>query len=286
MEKAIRRFLRFLEVDCQSSRNTVLAYQTDLSQVKRFLESRTDGQATVSHMMPDNLKEYSRWMEARNYAPATIARKLASLRSFIDFLSQEGLIENRGILDLLQPPERHRLSPRTLSAAESEAIFEVVKEPQSPRAWRDWAIIALLNATGMRASEIVDLRVADFDFDRGTVMRPPARDEPIPLGTSSEAVRNYLGQGRPNLLRDSQEQACFLNQRGEALTRQGLWLVVKKWVEQAGISGEVSPQTFRHTAARQWLESGKSQKEVQALLGLSSPNTLRVHFHSNGSREE
>ena len=286
MENAIRRFLAYLELDCRATANTILAYKTDLSQFSTFLGSRLESSAPIEALQIANLKNYRMWLEGRGYAPSTIARKLASMRSFLIFMNERESIECQQALDALQAPSQPRQRPRVLEESEVHAIFEEVQTAQTTRSLRDWAILALLESTGMRASEIVALRLSDFDLDRDCVNRPPQRASEIPLGDSAEVVRNYIENGRPNLLRDSHEDSCFLNLRGQALTRQGLWLVVKNWARAAGVKGDISPHTFRHSVAKKWLQAGKSHQEVQQLLGLSSPNTLRIHLQLNGTSED
>ncbi|MGD8603161.1 MAG: tyrosine-type recombinase/integrase [Anaerolineales bacterium] len=286
MEDAIRRFLSYLEHDCQSTNNTIVAYRTDLSQFNHFLRSRRNNPASVADIDSASLHDYRIWLEGRSYAPSTIARKLASTRSFIDYMGEQGVLECHEAMDILQAPSQPRPIPRILKESEIQALFVALEAGKSPRDLRDKAIVALLHSTGMRASDVVALRVSDLDLNHGTVLRPPERTFGVPLDASAAAIEDYLANGRPNLLRDSKEEACFLNQRGQALTRQGLWLVVKSWVETAGIRGEVSPHTFRHTAAHRWLQAGRPHQEVQEVLGLSSPNTLRIHLHTNGAHED
>jgi integrase/recombinase XerD len=278
--------LAYLKQDCQSTKNTIMAYRTDLSQFNHFLRTRRNSPASITDIDSSSLHDYRVWLEGRGYALSTVARKLASMRSFLDFMCEQGAIECREAMEILQAPVQPRHRPRILKDREIQSLFKALEAAKSPRALRDKAIIALLRSTGMRASEVVALCLSDFDLEDETVLRPPQRKFQVPLGKSTSMIKEYLVDGRHNLLRDSQEEACFLNQRGQALTRQGLWLVVKNWVETAGIKGEISPHTFRHTVARQWLQAGKSQQEVQQLLGLSSPNTLRIHRQTNGTRED
>ncbi len=148
---------------------------------------------------------------------------------------------------------------------------------------RDAAILALVYATGLRAAEAVELTVHDIELERGVLDRPKSEADPLPLGIAYHPVERYIKEGRPQLLRNRGEPTLFLNQRGEGLTRQGLWLVVKKWAEVCGLSEDVSPYTLRHSLTRHLLQSGRSRREVQELLGLSSPNTLRYHMQSLGA---
>jgi integrase/recombinase XerD len=148
---------------------------------------------------------------------------------------------------------------------------------RTPRGLRDAAILALLYATGMRASEAVSLRVEDIDLGRGLVFRRHSdgeEDQLLPLGAAVEPLRRYLDEGRALLARNPDVPSLFLNQRGKHLSRQGLWLVIKRWAAACGLEAAISPHTLRHTVAQHLLDSGKTRRSVQEFLGLSSPNTL------------
>jgi integrase/recombinase XerD len=161
-----------------------------------------------------------------------------------------------------------------LNHEEIAAILHSPTESEHPRGLRDRAILAFLYATGFRAAEVVDLKLEDVDLSQGIVFRPATQNRSVPLGLAQGSMLDYLRKGRPQLVRDPHVQALFLNQRGQPLSRQGLWLVVKRWAKAAGVKGRVSPQTLRHTVAQNLLEEGKSRKEVLEFLDLSSPNSL------------
>ena len=140
----------------------------------------------------------------------------------------------------------------------------------------DSAILALMYFAGLRASDVVSLTLEQIDTERSVIHSPWSRAGLISIPHSIEAIRNYLLHGRPHLARDPEEHSLFLNQKGTGLTRQGLWLIVKKWVEVANIDAKVTPHTLRHSLAKHLLDSGASLKEVQQKLGLKSPNSIRI----------
>jgi integrase/recombinase XerD len=160
-----------------------------------------------------------------------------------------------------------------------EGIESLLKAPagsENPRRIRDHAILTILYATGLRATEAVALNLEDVDPLRGLILRAPNRGEPLPLGRALLPTRRYLKEGRPGLVRSHQERAFLLNQRGKRLSRQGLWLVVKRWADAVGLDDDVSPHTLRHTRTQKLLARGKSKREVQSFLGLSSPNAIYI----------
>ncbi|MFP3854654.1 MAG: tyrosine-type recombinase/integrase, partial [Anaerolineales bacterium] len=153
----------------------------------------------------------------------------------------------------------------------------------SARNIRDAAILAFLYVTGLRAAEAVRVSVHDLDLQRSVLDRPGAETDPIPLGIAHHAVERYVKEGRPQLLRNRGEPILFLNQRGSGLTRQGLWLVVKRWAKACNLPDDVSPYTLRHSLTQHLLSSGRSRQDVQQRLGLSSPNTIRYHLSAQSS---
>ena len=135
----------------------------------------------------------------------------------------------------------------------------------------------LLYEAGFRATELVELRLADVQLSQARIRHPSHLTESISIPASIDVIRRYLQEGRPHLVRNPREDILFLNQRGTGLTRQGLWLVVKRWAAAAEIQGSLSPHTLRHTRARDLLSRGVNRREVQRFLGLSSPNAIRIH---------
>ena len=184
------------------------------------------------------------------------------------------------MLDALQLPQNPRQPPKVLSRDEIYKLIHAASRVETPRAIRDFAVLSLLYATGLRATEVIALDVDDIDLQDGFIRTSPSRPEPISLAGAHKPVQAYIEKGRPYLLRASDVQALFVNQRGKRLSRQGLWLIVKRWASEVGLSSDISPQTIRHSLVRHLLEQGKSRSEVQALLRLSSPNTLWLHKRS------
>ncbi|MGD8760218.1 MAG: tyrosine-type recombinase/integrase [Anaerolineales bacterium] len=278
METAISRFLTYLVRDRGRAPNTVLAYRADLQQMKQVLEKRAGGPFMIEDIDSQALEGYVSWLSAQGYRPATVSRKMAAVRTFLEYLR---LVEGQGspyLLAELRPPPTPKTRPRVLSREEVAALMEAPQKMRTPRGMRDAAILALLYASGMRAAETVSLNLEDVDLEQGQVTKPGRVSYKLPLGVAQNPMERYLRDGRPHLMRRPEEQALFLNQRGQRLSRQGLWLVVKRWTSALSLGDDISPHTLRHTLANHLLKDGKSRKEVQRILGLSSPNTIRIHL--------
>ncbi len=284
MEEAIRRFLAHLEQDRGATQNTLLAYGTDLKQFERVLSVSQDADTFPEKISKDSLIHYAGWLEQQGYRPATISRKMAAVRSFLDYLEGEEQFEGDFVHDALQSPPNPRHEPAILSPEELQRLLDAPTNVGSASALRDSAILTLIYETGFRAAEVVSLWTTDIDLIFNTVRRPPGRTGTRPLGAALSSIARYLQQGRPHLVRNSIEDHLFLNHRGNGLSRQGLWLVVKRWAAAVGIDKDISPNTLRHTRAKTMLDRGMSRRDVQKFLGLSSPNAIRVH-RSKASEE-
>ncbi len=257
--------------------NTVQAYQADLRQLSRLYATRLGRVPVLTDLTAESLDGYLDWLIQQSYRPATVARKTAAVRSFLDYLGREGGPVVPPAAAVLRVPPTQRPARRVLSHDEIASLLGAPASATTPRGLRDAAVLGVLYATGMRATEIVNLRVEDVDLARGLAFRrgaAAAEDQSLPLGAAVEPLRRYLREGRPLLVREPDEPALFLNQRGQRLSRQGLWLVIRRWASASGLADDVSPHTLRRSLAQHLLDSGQSRRQVQTLLGLSSPNAL------------
>lgn len=276
MQAAIERFIKHLKQERKSAKNTILAYSTDVRQFKQVIEANSGGPVQPAELTPEMVAEYGSWLERQGYRPSTVSRKMAAARAFLQYLERvEGTVGAR-MFTQLQPPPSPRNQPRTLSPAEVKQLLEAPGALGTPRGLRDAAILALLYSLGLRASEAVETDLSEIDLRAGTYQRKGDEPAELRLGAAWEPLRDYLRTGRPYLARDDKEQALFLNLRGKRLSRQGLWLVVKRWAAEAGLGDEISPHSLRHSLIRHLLAQGKSKRAIQAKLGLSSPNAIRV----------
>ena len=285
MQSAIRRYLQHLQFEQNASEHTLIAYRTDLQQFLAVINTRASRKVSPQELSQDLIKSYAEWLTAQGYRPTTISRKFAALRSFLHYQGELGLSELPNMVEGLIAPQGPRKIPRVLDRDELTRLLEVPRSSQSPGPLRDAAILALLYESGFRATEFVELRLADVQLSQARIRHPSNLAESISIPASIDVMRSYLQDGRPHLVRNPREDVLFLNQRGTGLTRQGLWLVVKRWAAEAGIQGSLSPHTLRHTRAIDLLGRGINRREVQRFLGLSSPNAIRIHTR-NVERDE
>ena len=263
-----------------TNQNTIVAYRNDLKQASSYLKRQlVDNwqQVTREHIAGYLLE----MRDAQAYRPATIARKLAALKTFFRYMQSEGIITSDPI-DKLGAPRIHRELPHILTEEQIADLFSQV-DVETPAGKRDFAMLHMLYATGMRVSELISLNIADFDAPNATIICPgrngrSKRERVLPLTiTVVEATSRYLQTARPGLAtRHLDEQALFLNHHGERLTRQGFWLIIKGYARQAHIT-EITQHMLRHSFAIVMLQGGMELRSVQELLGHAHISTTQVY---------
>ena len=285
MRQYIRRFLHYIQFERGYTQNTIAAYTNDLGQFMRFVDH--GGVRAWSDITPSNLEQFVDMLQADGYRDATVSRKVATVRSLINFLFSEGVVE-RQLVDWLHQPKVGKRLPQVLSKDEVTQLLELAAVEQTPLGLRDLALLELLYATGMRASEMVHLLVDDVDMVRNTVrcMGKGRKERLIPLHQAAQlALRHYLQEGRPFLLRDASERTLFVNRTGRPLTRQGLHFLVQNYAQAAGLGDWVSPHTLRHTFATHLLDGGAELSEVQQFLGHASISTTQIYTEVSSRRK-
>ena len=284
VEHLILDFLAYLELERGLSRNTLGAYRTDLLQFGTFLERRRLSVTEATHGdLAAFLAELSNG--SRPVAAATIARKVACLRSFYRHLRREGLIEHDPTAELHGPRKTQRL-PRVLSR---EQVARLLREPKGtgPLALRDRALLEVMYACGLRASEAVGLTVGDVDMEEGMLRArgKGSKERVVPIGrTAIGALEAYCGRGRPALIGARGESALFVNHRGGGLTRQGLYKIVQGHARGAGLEELMSPHTLRHSFATHLLAGGCDLRSLQEMLGHADLATTQVYTHLSADR--
>jgi integrase/recombinase XerD len=276
MRAAIDRFLSYLKHDKGAAENTLLAYSTDVRQFEQVLSASAGSPVSPEELKPTMVANYARWLDGQGYRPATVSRKMAASRAFLIYLEQQEGAISSSTYAVLHPPPAPRTRPHTLSREQVYSLVEAPAQTGTPRALRDAAILGLLYVGGLRASEAVESNMQNIDLGDGTYLRNEGDPVAVNLGIALDPMQLYLRAGRPYLIKDEKEQALFLNLRGKRLSRQGLWLVVKRWAAAEGFGSEISPHTLRHSLIRHLLDDGKSKRDIQQMLGLSSPNAIRV----------
>jgi integrase/recombinase XerD len=288
MQVHIDSFLTALEVEKGYSENTRVAYRNDLDQFLNFLRNRADPRVDGwKEVSKNHLVAYILHLKTdREYASTTVARKVAAIKSFFHFLVSETLIADDPTATLDSPRVKKYL-PRAISQEDVETLLEAASQSDTPRGLRDRAILELLYATGMRVSELVALDVGDVDLASASVrcFGKGGKERVIPIYERAVlAAERYLTKGRIHLLRDPERKALFLNQRGQRLTRQGLWLIVKGYVKEAGLKVQVTPHTLRHSFATHMLRGGANLRNVQELLGHANIATTQVYTQVSNER--
>ncbi len=292
MKERIQGFLKFLETEKGYADNTIAAYQNDLSQFYQYIEDSDDLPDVWADIKKNVILDYiDNLKHGEKYASSTIARKVAAIKSFFHFLVAEGDLKNDPTITLDPPKVKKRL-PKAISPDDIERLLRAPAEQTGPKAQRDLALLEMLYASGVRVTELVSLNINDIDLNEkaGTVRvkgkRSSAKEREIPItGSALETIRAYIQTGREQLLQDTDEPAIFLNNRGQRLTRQGLWLIIKHYVESVGISTEVTPHTLRHSFAAHKLSQGRSLQDIQKLLGHANISTTQVYTHLNQEEE-
>jgi integrase/recombinase XerD len=277
MREKLNAYLTHLITKKGYSENTSAAYRNDLSQFMSFLSRRASDWNEVDRNL---IIDYILYLKEREYASSTVARKVAAIKSFFHHLVAVGEIPDDPTATLDSPKVKKRL-PRTISVTEVKRLLAEPAKSSTPKALRDRALLELLYATGMGVTEAVSLNIEDLNLPSATVRVRHSKENKervLPLDDRAQkALEFYLQKGRLPLVRDPEEPALFLNHRGQRLTRQGLWLIIKAYVNKAGIDIAVTPHTLRHSFAIHKLKEGASLHEIQKLLGHSNISTTQIY---------
>ena len=279
-------FLSYLEFERGASRHTLEAYRRDLMQFGLFLSRDGEDVASVSRKgIAGFFDEFFVGEEGQSLAVSTIRRKTAVMRSFFKFLRKEGVRDSDPIKGL-SPPRASKHLPQVLGRSEVQRLMEQ-PSGSKPVALRDRAMLEIMYACGLRASETTSIEVRDFDLD-AAVLRARgkgSKERLVPVGRAAvEATRMYLEFGRPHLIRSTDQSRLFTNARGRQLTRQGLYKIIMGHAKTAGLEEKMSPHTLRHTFATHLLAGGCDLRAVQAMLGHSDISTTQIYTHLSNQR--
>jgi integrase/recombinase XerD len=280
-------FLAYLELERGLSRNTLEAYRSDLQQYGQFLERRgRDPLAVAPSDLAAFVSELAVGREGRSpVAPATLQRKIASLRSFYRHLRREQILDHDPTSELRPPRARGRL-PKVLSRDE---VNRLLAQPRgsSPAALRDRALLETMYACGLRASEAIGLGLSELDLEAGILRTrgKGSKERIVPIGSKAiETLTFYLEQGRPRLVGLRDEARVFVNLRGGGLSRQGLYKIVQRHARSAGLERRMSPHTLRHTFATHLLAGGCDLRSLQEMLGHADIGTTQIYTHLSAER--
>lgn len=274
MNELIESFKIYLQVEKGYSKNTVSAYISDLVSF-----DQSNAKIPLEKVNEKDIKKYLLKIKDDGYCPSTLARKLSSIKTFYKFLTNEGYVNDLPVVNLPVGRKPLRL-PETI---DTESVKELIESAKGikPVDYRDRAILEVLYGAGLRISELIGLNYDDIDREDGfvRVFGKGSKERLVPLGKKAlKAVNDYIAKSWLIMAKDSRN-ALFLNVRGRRLTRQAIWLIVKKYANECSL--QIHPHTLRHSFATHLLENGADLRSVQQLLGHSSISTTQIYTHLN-----
>jgi integrase/recombinase XerD len=277
-------FLAYLELERGLSPNTISAYRSDLDRFGDFIDRKG---IDPSEVAPRDLAEYVAILATPESgpvpAPSTVHRKTAAIRSLFRYMRLEGMIDDDPTVGIASQKRRKTL-PRVLTEDEVAKLLDA-PSGNSPQVSRDRAILEVMYAAGLRASELIGLEMTDLDTEEGFLRARGKgnRERVVPVGRQAiRAVEAYLVTGRPRLVGQRHEKALFLNYRGKPLTRQGLYKVIQGHAKSVGLDNRMSPHTLRHSFATHLLAGGCDLRSVQEMLGHADVATTQMYTHLSG----
>lgn len=274
MQRYIDRFLRYLEIEKNSSKHTLLNYRLDLEAFGSFL-----GDVGIEKTDYLLLRKYMAGLKEKNMRQKTISRKISCLRSFFRFLCREGYLKSNPVLTLMSPKREKRL-PIFLTEDEMTQLIEAPRQ-DNELGLRDRAIFETLYSTGMRVSELVGLSIADVDFISGVlkVMGKGKKERLLPIGDKAiDAIRKYLDK------RSKQADALFLNKNHKRITDRGIRNILSRYIKSLSMKKGISPHKIRHSFATHLLNRGADLRSVQELLGHANISTTQIYTHLTTER--
>ncbi|MBW7931820.1 MAG: site-specific tyrosine recombinase XerD [Gammaproteobacteria bacterium] len=276
-EAIIDRFLDAIWMERGLSPNTLGAYRADLRALQRWLAQRDQ---SLIYAVRADLLAFIAWRTREGAKPRSTARQLSSFRRFYRFLLREGLIAEDPTLRI-EMPKIGRALPRSLSESEVESLLGA-PDVSDPIGHRDRTMLEVLYATGLRVSELINLRQAQINLNQGVlrVRGKGDRERLIPLGDEAQRwLREFVGGPRVEILLERQTEYLFPTRRGDRMTRQAFWHIIKRYAKKADIIGKLSPHTLRHAFATHLLNNGADLRVVQMLLGHSDLSTTQIYTH-------
>ncbi|MGI5925218.1 MAG: site-specific tyrosine recombinase XerD [Lentisphaeria bacterium] len=283
MREYLTDFIGHLCLERGLAKNTAAAYASDLNVFFDALD--TTGIDELSEVTRDDILDFLEASQRQGLEAATIARRLVAIKVFFRFLVEEGHLRT-DVTEIMESPRLWRLVPDFLSIAEVDALLHAFSGKE-PLELRNRALLELLYASGLRASEIVNLRLDGVNFREGflRVIGKGNKERVVPFGKSAwDALSTYLEKSRPLLDRSGAGLTLFLSRNGRPLTRARLWMIVKDAARRAGIRKNIYPHALRHSFATHLLSNGADLRVIQELLGHASIGTTQIYTHTDKER--
>ncbi len=276
-------FLQYLTVQRRLAANTVDSYGADIAFFIAFLKTRRI--TSLEKISSRHVRKFFEYCFVKNISSRSNARRLAALRAFFDFLIRNGHLKDNPVTDI-DPPKIGQSLPGALSVAEVEQMLKI-PEQQTPLILRNYTMLHLLYATGLRVSELVNLPVTGCNVSSGNVriVGKGNKERMVPFNeTAGALITDYLERGRPALLKNKPSPSLFVSNRGKAMTRNRFWQIIRELALQGGITKKVSPHTLRHSFATHLLAGGADLRAVQMMLGHADIATTQIYTHVDTSR--
>ncbi|MBE5953017.1 MAG: site-specific tyrosine recombinase XerD [Lachnospiraceae bacterium] len=280
MREHIDNYINFLTVVKRSSQNTIASYKRDLLKLNTYFENK--GYKTVTDINSMDLNTYVIDMKGQGMSLATISRNIASIKSFFLFLLKNGVVKE-DCTEQLKPPKIEKKAPDTLSVEEVNLLLDQPSK-STPKEIRDKAMLELLYATGMRVSELISLKIDDVNLAMSYILcRDANKERVIPIEQAARfALETYINGVRQIMCEDS--NYLFTNMKGQPMSRQGFWKLIKAYAVKAGIDKDITPHMIRHSFASHLVTNGADLKAVQEMLGHSDISTTQIYLKSRQSR--
>lgn len=280
MQHLIDEFITQLHNEKNISDNTENAYRRDLKKLFEYLQV-----TEVDNVTSEDLKSYIDYLKSIGRAATTISRTIASAKAFFSYTANCGYMKTNVATDIKSPKIEKKV-PEILSVRDVDALLKTPSK-NTPKEYRDKAMLELLYATGMRVSEIVTLKLEDLNLENEYVIcHDRTKERVIPFGSEAKnALVRYLKEGRNKLLEGQAEsKILFPNCSGGSMSRQGFWKLIKQYGKKAGIKAEITPHTLRHSFASHLVENGADLRAVQEMLGHSDISTTQVYLNTGNRR--
>lgn len=285
MENQLKDFIHFLLVEKGLAKNTIISYERDLKSYLQYL-NQVESLSQLNDVQRVHIVHFLGFLKEQGKSSRTIARHIASLRAFHQFLLRDKAVDHDPSVHI-ETPKMERSLPKVLNLQEVEILLDSPKQ-NDHFGIRDKAMLEILYATGIRVSELIGLNLGDVHLTMGFVrcIGKGNKERIIPIGhTAANALQSYLSFGRPHFItKKHKEDALFLNHHGNRLTRQGFWKILKRLAKEAGIEKDLTPHTLRHSFATHLLENGADLRAVQEMLGHADISTTQIYTHVSKTR--